>query len=668
MEILGLTDSDAEYEIALEATPVYQATAAAAMKDVVMKVKTADEAWAIMDARRSELLLGDESSKKLISSLVMQTLGGPLEETNKFAKVNNEAATYTQLLEALDAKEALISILKKSGWEAFENFDETFCNPWDKQSANGFLVSDERVKLYNIFVTRSVRKSTNGQLSDEAFAQIAEVKGLLGITEQQAEGVTRRTFGPELQKALQRATTEIVADYTPELAATMQKEVDEVLTNYRLTEDYLRETGATFYAKAVSLVSAKSPAGIPSSDQSKALEVLQDMFKLAKEDTYGPHVEYFGSVYKKSVLEAMGTTGVIRPEFRGPLDELRERLGVSEESCEELFLEAVQEKMIPMVNWIGSEMERTQLTQKQLSKRRGKDMGEDLFQTGKGADGVLGLGAEVNMMSDIMELVDFYTENDIADKTEEGTATYPITALGSDCLDPELAELLYRQFVVGGFQAQGDKAARYEAARAAFGGILGLEQATIDEVNGNIGDTVYDNLVSNAMKTKGSMDQQDMMFLANIQSKLGLSEEQGEKMLMSAQKKVLSEEIENLMDDPTPGGVKAFREKCNSMGLDLQQDVGVSKQRLSRMFEAEIIPGLKNGEITVEDSEIFTEIQESLGIDMEECESMFENILMKLAKNAMDLDSSELLRGRSGRYMCRSHQGNTPPLPKANLD
>jgi hypothetical protein len=245
-----------------------------------------------------------------------------------------------------------------------------------------------------------------------------------------------------------------------------------------------------------------------------------------------------------------------------------------------------------------------------------------------------------------MELVDFYTENDIADKTEEGTATYPITALGSDCLDPELAELLYRQFVVGGFQAQGDKAARYEAARAAFGGILGLEQATIDEVNGNIGDTVYDNLVSNAMKTKGSMDQQDMMFLANIQSKLGLSEEQGEKMLMSAQKKVLSEEIENLMDDPTPGGVKAFREKCNSMGLDLQQDVGVSKQRLSRMFEAEIIPGLKNGEITVEDSEIFAEIQESLGIDMEECESMFENILMKLAKNAMDLVSSELLRGR----------------------
>ena len=51
-----------------------------------------------------------------------------------------------------------------------------------------------------------------------------------------------------------------------------------------------------------------------------------------------------------------------------------------------------------MVEWINSEMERTQLTQKQLSQRRGKDMGEDVFQSGKLADGTLGLGAEVNII------------------------------------------------------------------------------------------------------------------------------------------------------------------------------------------------------------------------------------------------------------------------------
>jgi hypothetical protein len=34
-EILGLSETDAEYEISLEATPLYQSTALAALKDVL---------------------------------------------------------------------------------------------------------------------------------------------------------------------------------------------------------------------------------------------------------------------------------------------------------------------------------------------------------------------------------------------------------------------------------------------------------------------------------------------------------------------------------------------------------------------------------------------------------------------------------------------------------
>jgi len=148
------------------------------------------------------------------------------------------------------------------------------------------------------------------------------------------------------------------------------------------------------------------------------------------------------------------------------------------------------------------------------------------------------------------------------------------------------------------------------------------------------------------MKTKGAMDQQDMMFLANIQGKLGLSPEEGEKMLMASQKKVLSEEIEAIMDNPSPEAIKSFREKCNTMGMDLVQDVGISKTRISRMFESEVVPGLKSGEITAENSDILGEIQESLGLEPEECETMFERVLVTLAKNAFGLIKGEILRGR----------------------
>ena len=103
---MELTDTDVSYEITAEATPMYQATALAAMQDVLSGDKTPEDAWGIMKARQDDLLLNDESSSELLSSMVMQALGGPLENTNKFAKVNNEAATYDNLLEALEAKEA----------------------------------------------------------------------------------------------------------------------------------------------------------------------------------------------------------------------------------------------------------------------------------------------------------------------------------------------------------------------------------------------------------------------------------------------------------------------------------------------------------------------------------------------------------------------------------
>jgi hypothetical protein len=344
-------------------------------------------------------------------------------------------------------------------------------------------------------------------------------------------------------------------------------------------------------------------------------------------------------------LEAMGQTGVIRPELRDSLDDLRDRLGVSESNTKKLFLDAVKDKISPMMSWIGSELERTMLTQQQLSKRRGKDMGEDLFQTGKGATGVLGLGAEVNLMSDIMELVDFYTENNLVEEID-GEKVYPITALGLGAVDQEVAELLYRQFIVGGFQAQGPNAARYESSRETFAGILGLTETKISEIGKTIGSTVYDNFVTNAMQTKGSLDQQDMMFLANVQGKLGMTSEQGEKMLLASQKKILSEEIEAIMDQPTAESIKSFREKCNAMGLDLVQDVGVSKQRLLRMFECEVVPGLKSGTITADNSDLLGEIQDSIGIEPEECESMFENVLSTLSKNAYGLIKGEILRGR----------------------
>ncbi len=393
---------------------------------------------------------------------------------------------------------------------------------------------------------------------------------------------------------------------------------------------------------------------------------------MSVEDTYPAHVDIFGGQYRQSVMESMGATGVITKEYREPLETLRKRLGVSEEASRELYLDAMKDRMKPMIEWIVLELERTMLTAEQLANKRQADYGEDFFKSGRGADGTLGIGADANIMTDCMNLIDFYTENDIFEKVESGTKTiekvvkegdeektiteevpayenvYPINGIESGAITLELAELLFRQFVVGGFTTQGPQGERYEAARATFGGIIGLEKEKQDEITSSIGGTVYENYISNSMRTKGTLDQQDMMFLANIQNKLGISADKSEEMLLDTQKKILKEEANSILvsDDVQPAMVKSFREKCNSMGLEIIKDLGLSKSSVEEMFEAEVSPGLVEGEITIESGDVLSEIQDSLGMDPEEAEAVFLGILQKRAQAVMSRIKGEILRGR----------------------
>ena len=49
-------------------------------------------------------------------------------------------------------------------------------------------------------------------------------------------------------------------------------------------------------------------------------------------------------------------------------------------------MEAMEERIVPMVEWIVLELERTMLTAEQLARKRQKCFVEEYFKTGKGAD------------------------------------------------------------------------------------------------------------------------------------------------------------------------------------------------------------------------------------------------------------------------------------------
>jgi len=665
-EILDLKQKDVDYEIVSEGMPLFTTVGLDVLKDAAGGLISSEEAWERIDQRRKELLIPEDRFDELLSSLVVNTMGAPLQEVKKYLDVNNDGAVYSSMMEVLKAKDIIEQLLEKAGWD--DDFYDAFCNPNNvNESINSLMNSQERKLVYEI-VTKGSTSGPDSKTGDELDALFSEFQGILGIDDRQVESMTTINFGPRLEEVLRRAMNEILEDYTPALIETLENEVKAVVDEYKINEQLIVSNGRGLYQEALTSISDSAPAGVPTTEQNGALSVLQKFYGL--DEVSSLHLNAFGPVYKKSIEEAMSITGIIRPEFRTPLENLRDRLGVSEEQTRSIFIDAVEVRMIPMVEWIVSEMEKTVFTQEQLSKRRGKDMGEDYFQTGKKADGNLGLGGEINVLGDIMNLIDFYVENDIAVKNQIGVkkvektivedgenkvveeevavyeTMYPLTALGTGAVDNQMSEVLYRQFVVGSFTTEGPNAVRYENSRATFGGILGLATEKMEDIGSNIADNVYDNYVGKSMRSKGALDQQDMMFLANLQPKLGLSTEQGEEFMRKSQNKILKEEAEAVMDSATPENVRAFRERIEGMGVSLIADLEFTKDRVKTVFEIEVAPGLDSGEITVENGGILAEIQQSLGLSEKDAEESLSTLLLQRSQILGSDIEGAMRRGR----------------------
>merc|ERR1719221_1618597 len=125
----------------------------------------------------------------MITSMVMQALGGPLERVAEFARVNNAAATHDGLVDAIAAKEKVKEVLVEAGWAdgELEGFERVIFDPADPSSAAGFLNHYDRRNMYEMFFLRSVRPDGGDGgddagakgISDEAREQLRTLRGML---------------------------------------------------------------------------------------------------------------------------------------------------------------------------------------------------------------------------------------------------------------------------------------------------------------------------------------------------------------------------------------------------------------------------------------------------------------------------------------------------------
>ena len=123
-------------------------------------------------------------------------------------------------------------------------------------------------------------------------------------------------------------------------------------------------------------------------------------------------------------------------------------------------------------------------------------------------------------------------ESTVVEEVPVYSYEYPVTAMKIGGCDEKQAETLFRQFVVGGFSERGPKAKDYEDNSEKFGSILGFDKKKMASITKSIGGAIYENYITQAMTDKNELDNQDMMMLAQIQSKLRMPEETSEKLLL----------------------------------------------------------------------------------------------------------------------------------------
>ena len=147
------------------------------------------------------MCLKDEQMKALLASMVMQSLGKPLEETVTFANVNNDAAVYDKLIDTLYAVDKCKVVLSESGWDEFGDFNKRFFDPWSKDSACGFIMPEKSLIIEAAAVeaigvmTETDEKEMKNTNTAEAEV-LATVSSFMASNEHNTPVYDRDTFAP----------------------------------------------------------------------------------------------------------------------------------------------------------------------------------------------------------------------------------------------------------------------------------------------------------------------------------------------------------------------------------------------------------------------------------------------------------------------------------------
>eukprot|EP00968_Pinguiococcus_pyrenoidosus_P027958 scaffold7584_cov315-Pinguiococcus_pyrenoidosus.AAC.2 len=657
-KLLNVPDSVVEEQNAAVTRPILRELMEESLNEIADGADPQEKAARVL-VRMTELQVPVMAADRVIADAILSGLSPLYVQAVQKCRIRDKLAVVTTLRQLLERRKQYRTFLENMRTDAGDNrllslLDRSF-------RAYGEQAQKDTVEMYATFVQRTTG-GTAVMASKEQIAEFEELSKALGLAEDVARSLRQSDSIPRLEQTL-----------------------DECFLNGTFTAEQ-RDSNIAFsaslgvplsvyvgIAKDKYMAELQNVAGgstVFGSADRQRLHDVRVFLDLTEEEVEPMHREVNGRTYKKALLESFGVTGQISKEVQESLDILRQRLLLSEKSAVELRMEAIRERLKPMVDGCLYEFEEMALPKDQLAARRNKDAGEDVYaQPG----GTLGLKTGSSFFTEALTLVEFFEENelegvpDLERKTDDSelqaatglketnplnatTEAYALKfALNATGMVPQEAlKEMYKCFVVGAFEAKKGQKERMEKAQPALAGILGLDTKTVQEVHSTIGSAVYGNYISNALQSKPKLDQQDFMFLGSMRAMLGLPEDEANELLKFAKVGKVRNEMDKMMARGTLKGetVEAIRMAADGLGIDLVEDlrldIGTRKKLFIALAESVV-------EDFSSDSDQLQDLSEEFLIPDDDAEKLVRELLVDRCRAAAGNAFADARAGRTQR-------------------
>ena len=617
--LLNISDDKADKYLNQKTSPLFLSNIKPELEKLKKQVdnKEIDNSAEFLVSQASMFSLTSEIFSQNLLVIHKMILNEQIENSLKFVRVNKKNEVKEEIEKILSFQTNFQKLAEKIP-EIKTSFNS-------KIEINKNITSEDIKKIYSTFISSFL---VNQKISSKDENNCSKLREIFQISEKENEEIYNGIVGPLLSDQIKKIIEE--KNYNEEKKNEIEKKISELK---------IKEKTAIIIKSDIYQVFLKnifSKETIPSQKESNELGELRKFLSLEWKAIQLYHDQCGEQIYRKSVLEAMGATGIIPKNYWEGLENVRIRLFMSEKKAKEIFYSAVKEKLrMGFEKAISDNRNKSQGKQTESS-----DSGEDPTVV-KGAGTSLGITVTNSQGNELINLVELYSKNSIFIEDESvsnernqipiygqtGRAeiknsakskidySYPVNLDG--LFKKKITEDMYKDYLVECFSVKSQKEKRKLFNNLEkLGPILGLNSDEIQSIHSSVGSVVYRQYLAQAL-TKGFLDKSEMAFLSNIQATLSMDSGKCAEFIREAKKNKVSIMVESIFatSKVSADRVAEMRKVAEQLDVDLNKDLEISNDQRSRMFRVEIDSAIENGKITKENQELIKEIQKGFGLE-----------------------------------------------------